>query len=364
MTFHPRMFTLAKEAAGLTQGAIAAEAGVSQALVSKIETGLEQPSGAFVTSAARACGVPIEFFEQEDAILGEGLVDFFHKKRLTLPMKPLRRANALANVTRLEVMRALRPLELTDVRPLPNLPVDEHDSVGEIAQKVRAVWRTPPGPLADLVALAEAAAIPVFPLPLGHEKLAAVSMPGIEAGRHIIALNSGLPASAQRFALAHEIGHFVMHQGTATEDMEKEADRFASALLMPAVDIKGQLRNVRFRDLGNLKNIWRVSLAALIYRAHDLEVISDRHYRTLNIQLNKLPGGRKREPGEFPPEIPRLMKHVIDHYRSDLGYTLSDLARTMVIDEDTLREKFLGEQHRTLRAVRPAGKAHRLSVVP
>ena len=55
-----------------------------------------------------------------------------------------------------------------------------------------------------------------------------------------------------------------MHCGTASEDMEHDADAFAAALLMPADDINPELRGLRFRDLGALKARWRVSLAALI----------------------------------------------------------------------------------------------------
>lgn len=362
MSFNPKMLTLAREAVGLTQGALALDAGISQALMSKIENGLEKPSPAVLEKAARECHVPFEFFEQLDEPLGEGLVDIFHKKRLTLPAKPLRRANAVVNVTRLETLRLLRTVELTDVAPFPSFSLDEHESVEEIAQLVRATWRIPRGPLPDLISRIEAAAVPVFVLPLGHEKLSAISMPGIESGRHIIVLNSDLAPSAQRFALAHELGHLVMHHGQASVDMEKDADRFASALLMPATDIKASLKGVRFRDLGQLKAIWRVSLGALIFRAHDLGAITDRHYRTLNIQLNQLPGGRKHEPGEFAVETPRLMRHVMDDYQKELGYSIEDLARVMVMLDDSLREKYLGEQPRTLRVVGSDRPLHRLSV--
>jgi Zn-dependent peptidase ImmA (M78 family)/DNA-binding XRE family transcriptional regulator len=356
------MVTLAREAAGLTQSSLATGAGVSQALVSKIEAGLESPSEELLQSFATQCMVPSDFFRQEDHVLGEGLVDFFHKRRLTLPAKPLKRANALMNIVRLEVVRLLSAVELTDVAPFPVVSPDEY-SVDEIARIVRATWRIPPGPLPNLIALMEAAAVPVFLLDLGHEKLSAISMPGF-AGRHVVAINRNLPPSAQRFALAHELGHLVMHNGAATDDMERDAETFAAALLMPADDIRRHLRAVRFHQLGPLKPVWRVSLAALIRRAHDLGGISDRHYRTLNIQLNRLPGGRKREPGEFAPEEPRLMRQIISHYRNNLSYSTRDVAQLMVANEEALQERYFGEVPRTLRVVgRPSeSNLHRVPV--
>jgi Zn-dependent peptidase ImmA (M78 family) len=209
--------------------------------------------------------------------------------------------------------------------------------------------------------LAEAAAVPVLTFDLGHEKHSAISMPGI-AGRHVIVLNSQLPPSAQRFALAHEVGHLVQHSGAASEDMERDADAFAAELLMPAEDIRPELRGVRFRDLGTLKARWRVSLAALIRQGHHLGCISDRQYRTFNIELNKLPGGRKREPGEFDPEQPRLMRHIISHYQSEVGYSVDELLRAMVITRERLDEYYLGAPQRRLRPVGAQGRLHSISL--
>jgi Zn-dependent peptidase ImmA (M78 family)/transcriptional regulator with XRE-family HTH domain len=343
------MATLAREAAGLTQQSLAIEAGVSQAFVSKIEHGLETPGDRILERMARACDVPLQFFYQDDAILGESIFDFFHKKLLTLPAKPLRRANALANISRMEALRLLQGVEFTVVRPFPNFSIDDY-TPEDAAQGVRATWRVSPGPLPNLIALIEATATPVYVADLMHEKLAAVSMPGV-ADSHVILLNTQLAASAQRFALAHELGHLTMHCGTASKDMERDADVFAAELLMPAQDIRRELHGVRFRDLGMLKARWRVSLAALTRQAHHLGKISDRQYRTFNIQLNGLPGGRKHEPGEFDPEQPRLMRHVLEHYQQEVGYTNDDILEAMVATRRRLNECYLGVTERRLRAV-------------
>lgn len=338
------MLTTVKDAAGLTQIAIAQHAGVSQATVSKIENGFEAPTPSFLDSVADLAGVPVEvFFADDEALLPPTLFDIFHKRRATLPQKPLKKANASAQLTRMEVGRLLRSYDVPATLSFPSFHLDEYESTAEIAELVRAVWRLPLGPIQNLVDVVEATGTPVLIADLGHEKLGAMSMPGARYGGHVILLNGKLPASAQRFALAHELGHLVMHEGIASTDMEREADSFASALLLPADAIRPQLRNIRFRDLGALKAHWRVSLAALIFRANALGVITERHYRTLNVELSKLPNGRKREPGEFPPEMPRLIARVIRAHL-DSGYTMAELSRLMVIREEDLRAKYLAEE--------------------
>jgi Zn-dependent peptidase ImmA (M78 family)/transcriptional regulator with XRE-family HTH domain len=356
--FNARMVTLAREAEGLTQSALAHIAGISQSQISKIENGFENdPHDSVLEQLAKACDVPVDFFYQKDEILGEGLVDFYHKKRLTLPVKPLKKANALANMRRLEAIRLLRTLEFDSIKPFPVCSPDETWDPESAAQLVRATWRTPSGPMPDLVALIEATGIPVFVTNLGHEKLFAVSMPGM-AGRHVIVLNAMLPASARRFALAHELGHLVMHNGSATDDMERDADAFASALLMPAADIRRELHGLKFRELGSLKSRWKVSLAALVRRAHDLSAISERQYRTFNIQLSKLPNGRKNEPGEFEAEEPRLMRYLIKHYQDALSYSREEVARLMVLKEHRLAECYFGEPPRQLHVIEPKRHLH------
>lgn len=360
MTFNFRMVTLARDAAGLTQTALAHQIGVSQAFVSKVENGFEIPTDDLTEKLASACTVPPAFFHQEDTILGEGLVDLYHKKRLTLPMKPLRKANADANKCRLEAMRLLRTVDFDDAKPFPEFPINDFNSAEGVARAVRALWRIPAGPLPDLVALIEAAGVPVYSMDLGHDKLFAMSMPGT-VGRHVIVLNNRQPASMQRFSLAHELGHLAMHNGLSSDEMEQQADQFAGALLMPKEDIQRDLSNLRFSMLGGLKLKWKVSMASLIYRAHEIGCLGERQYRNMNIQLSTLPGGRKNEPGEFTPEQPRLLRHVLDHFVDEFGYTREQLQELLVITPDRLASDYFGESNSP---VRPVAVDRRLRSVP
>ncbi|MFI2562372.1 XRE family transcriptional regulator [Nocardia farcinica] len=341
--FNHRMVTLAREAAGLTQTALAHQVGISQAFISKIENGFEEPTRKLQSEIANACGVPPEFFEQEEGVLGESLVDLYHKKRLTLPAKPLRKANAIANVCRNEATRLLRTVEFDSSAPFPDFPIHEYESPEEVARRVRALWRIPPGPLPNLIALIEATGVPVYIVDLEHEKLSAMSMPG-PGGIHVIVLNRRLPASARRFALAHELGHLVMHAVHPGDDMEREADQFAAELLMPASDIKRELMNLRFSMLGGLKMKWRVSFAALIRQADSVGAIPKSRYKALNVELSELPNGRKREPGEFPAEEPRFIRKVIEFFESDLGYTRKELEKLLIVTADRLASEYYGEQ--------------------
>lgn len=134
-------------------------------------------------------------------------------------------------------------------------------------------------------------------------------------------MNSAAPTDRVRFTMAHELGHLVMH-AMPTENMEREADRFAAEFLMPEYDIRPQLIDVTLNLLAILKRVWRVSMAALLKRARDLRAISEKKATALWKKMSAL-GFRKREPAELDlsPERPRLLRNLIDYHTQQLGMT-------------------------------------------
>lgn len=82
----------------------------------------------------------------------------------------------------------------------------------------------------------------------------------------------------QRFTLAHELGHYILHKEKNAEfkdtvffrndvldSMEYKANEFASELLMPEVDVREYV-NKGIRNIGDLAEIFGVSAAAMRYR--------------------------------------------------------------------------------------------------
>jgi hypothetical protein len=49
------------------------------------------------------------------------------------------------------------------------------------------------------------------------------------------------------------------------------------------------------------------------------------------MNLNNLPNGCKRGPGEFEPEQPTLIKRVVRSYGYDLGYSIDELCKLLVV---------------------------------
>jgi len=104
-----------------------------------------------------------------------------------------------------------------------------------------------------------------------------------KSGQWVAGLNALHHRNRQRFTLAHELAHFVLHRNerasfvdhtfTRREGMadpvESEADRFAAELLMPEVAVRSFVRE-GLTNLTKLAEKFQVSLLAMRYRVKNL----------------------------------------------------------------------------------------------
>lgn len=130
-----------------------------------------------------------------------------------------------------------------------------------------------------------------------------------------------------------------MHQVPSPE-MEAEANAFASALLMPARDIRPHLsgRRLTIQSLAALKPVWRVSMAALLYRAKEIDAVTENQSQYLWWQMSAS-GYRKAVPPELDlrVEMPTVLPETLRLHLEELGYGVSDLAQALRSSEEDLR---------------------------
>lgn len=104
-------------------------------------------------------------------------------------------------------------------------------------------------------------------------------MGGIADPRPVIEINAKTPGDRQRWTLAHELGHLVLHGAIRgrVDEVEEQADAFAAELLLPESVMRNEVMvPVTLSQVATLKARWHVSMAALIRRVHALGIINDR----------------------------------------------------------------------------------------
>lgn len=344
------MLAVAREARGMTQLELAERSGVPQGTISKAEHGLAALSDERLAALAEALGFPLDVIRWDDEVYGFGSSSFYHRKQKSLPQTRLREIQATFNLHRMRARRLSRGLDIVPKHRFEPLDLDDYGTPEEAARAVRAMWNVPMGPLKDVCRLIENAGGVVVRADLNTPKISAISQ-WVPGERPIFVTNTANPADRERFTLAHEIAHVLLH-ATPREEQEAEADGFASELLMPAADIRQHLAGgIDLARAAQLKPYWRVSMAAIIRRTRDLGFITEGRYKSLSVQMSQK-GWRTREPVEIERDRPRFLDQVIDAQIAN-GYTVDDLAKVAGLTVDEFA-----------RLYRPGSGPRRLSAVP
>lgn len=344
----PEMLILARETRGLTQSELAEASNISQGTISKYEGGLLYVSEEHLQKIASVLDYPLSFFFQANQLYGFGSHCTYHRKRQSMPVQEQKVLLAKINRLRIHIARLLNGVELEYENQFQRLDIEDFDGDAEkIAQLIRKSWRLPLGPVKNLVEAIESAGGIVVRQSFGTKKMDAFSQ-WVTGLPPIFLINADMPGERVRFTLAHEIGHIIMHR-LPTEDMEREADKFAAEFLMPSHDISPDLDSLTFVNLARLKSYWKVSMAALIVRAYETGKITHRQYRALFEQMSKN-GYKMHEPIPIPVEEPTLLREIIDVYIKVHKYSIPDLSQLLALHEPEFRLEYLNS-NRTLRII-------------
>lgn len=305
----------------VTQVELADAVGVTQTLLSKVESGVRSATPDLIDSVAGATGTPTSFFHVIPPDLPP-LTLRFRKLAGARKTETRRVEQLLAEAYRI----VWDLLSSRDDYLAPNLPVARADTLSaEDIEHVAARTREAMGidvdsPVRHVTRLCERSGIVVVPLvlPGEHSEFNAVGHYGVSCwpGNHDPALVGyflGGSGDRQRFTLAHELGHLVLHtRRRLVADAESEANRFAGALLAPEHRMAEAMdrTDLTLRDFAKMKARWGMSIQALIMRGSHLGYITERRKTSLFKQLNNR-GWRKEEPVVVHYEEPNLFDYLL-----------------------------------------------------
>ena len=272
----------------LTLNDVASELGVTRQFVHRWETNQAVPNNTQVTELANALNVNSSFFESMDSKRLEEHQFHFRKLRTT-KVRTKDNIIALGDIFR----RLAEYLDSKLDLPEPDFPTIEcssEDDIERAAEECRRYWGLGLGPIDNMTRLLENSGALITDFEGLSEEVDALS---ICAQRPIIVRNSAKSSPGRlRFDLAHELGHLVMHEGKVTGDKktESEANRFASAFLLPRSSFLNEfpvMNRMNWKLISRIKQTFKVSKAAILFRARQLGRISEQQYISAVIRLRK-----------------------------------------------------------------------------
>lgn len=330
--FQYERLRLARSRRGVNKTRLATATNVKPATITSYERGDTVPSEEMVERLSDALSFPKGFFYEEivEPVPVDG-ASFRALSRMTASQRAVALAAGTLCIELNAWIEARFDLPETDVPELdPSVATPEG-----AAALVRAAWHLGDAPIKNVLHLLESRGVRVYSLVNEAREVGAFSF---WRGRTpFICLGDDKTAERSIFDSAHELGHLILHRDLAAprgRDAERQADAFAANFLMPKADVEATgLRNPDFMALAEAKKRWRVSVAALNYRLHELGMITDWHYRELCIEISRL--GRNREVNPTPREHSQVLAKVFAALRED-GVTRREIAVALHLEPSDL----------------------------
>lgn len=312
----------ARDALGLSLRDLEAaiEGQVSAQAIGKYERGEMMPGSSVLLSLARALHVSPEYLLSERQIELAG-VDFRKAPHAGVKEERAVEASVLDQVERYLALEELLP----GVEQ-PWQPPDDHafhvqriEDAEQAAAALRRLWNLGIDPIPFMAGLLEDKGVKVIALDLPENvsgSKAFVQRPELE-DVPVIVVNQSHNGERQRFTLAHELAHLVLHfSGLSDAEQEKAADRFAGAFLMAkemVLQLLGQHRtSISIGELAELKKVFKVSIASLVVRCAQLSILPKSAYGRLWGHIKSLGWNSQAsdEPNALPAEVPQRMERL------------------------------------------------------
>ena len=318
----PDRLQIARKAKLMTQTDLAAEVELTRQAISSFEQGSKRPEGATLAKIASALEQPISYF------LGASYEPFgqFSPKNYrafgSSTKKKNEQSDSFSGWTASVAAYLSEKINFPDPH-VPTVPSPrngqfyEEEEIEMAAELVRSEWGLGVGPIGNLSKLIESKGVFICHIPMIHESINAFSF-WSGPKPFIITSAENTTAVRRRFDLAHELGHLVLHQGVSESELEHgptlkkiegEANRFASAFLLPRISYPNEVFSTRLDSFVELKSRWKVAVSAQVYRCDELRLFTEKQILNLRKQIS-FKKWRTKEPldDSLTIERPVMMK--------------------------------------------------------
>lgn len=320
----PEKLKEARLARGHTVTALAEKIGISKQTISKYELGQSSPSSETMIKYCNFLNFDINFFmfNNEDSSNNYGTIFFRSLKSAESQVREeikirIKWTNYIYQYINEFIEFPKLNLPDFEEKSLENLDLYK---IEDIADKLREYWNIGKGPINNLSVLLEQNGIILCNSNINNVKVDACSEVINNTAIFFIRTNA-ISACRLRFDLAHELGHLILHSEITKEELEnkeildrieKEANMFASAFLLPREEFSNEVLALSLDHFVNLKSRWKVSIAAMIYRCKELGIFSDSQVLYLRKQIS-LKKWRTIEPLDdvITIEKPKLLSNAI-----------------------------------------------------
>jgi Zn-dependent peptidase ImmA (M78 family)/DNA-binding XRE family transcriptional regulator len=276
---------LARKKAGLSLRRLADALGgkVTAQAIGKYERGEMTPSSGVLIALCEALGVSLACLMDTQGVELAG-VDFRTMANTT--------AQDRAHVETEVIEWIERYLQVEHILELDNAEWESPferpyrlkaiENAEKLADDVREKWKLGRDPIPNMTELLEEKSLKVLTvtLPPRVSGFTCLVKRAEEQALPVVVVNDQKSLERRRLTLAHELAHRLIDGSHLTErEEEKAATYFAGAFLMPRDQLVREVgkhrRSLGYKELIDLKRLYRISGAALLVRLRDIGIVSE-----------------------------------------------------------------------------------------
>lgn len=271
---------------------------VTKQAISKYERGLMKPSSTVMDALCKLYQASPDFLLGRKPVV---LSDFSFRSKEPVPQKLKQRIISQVQIWMEHYLALENLFDLITVfrNPVHGLNIVDFDDMENAALQVRRKWGLGNDTIASVCRILELVGVKVLELDIDEDVDGLCGWVNKKTP-FIVLKKNNVTVERKRFTALHELAHILFPCLDEMDYKRKErmCHRFASAILLPkeVVDTYvGKVRdNLTVSELSSLRSMYGVSVAAIVHRLRDLNVISLDYYNHIfddRIKQNPLEEG-------------------------------------------------------------------------
>ncbi len=233
------------------------------------------------------------------------------------------------------------------VNPIKDNSVIAPSDVYRIAEEVKNLWKLGQDGIPYVIEMLEEHCVKVI------EMDAPDTFDGLSGfvgdSKPIIVLNKNFPVERKRFTAMHELGHLMLDfdESLPQKDIERFCNLFANEMLISQDVFKRILgvsrHDISLNELRAIQSNFGISVEAQMFKAKQLEIISDSRYKYFCITKNQNPAFKEQvEKSTFHEEKSNRFSSLV--YRALASELISFSKASELLNESiyVVREQLAG----------------------
>lgn len=315
------------------------EGKVSPTAIAKYEKGLMMPSSTVLIILSKALDQNVDYFFRPFTVLID-TSKFEFRKSSALGAKKVEsvKFQVSSEIEKYVEIESILEIDPRFTLDYSNVTVECEEDARQLALRLRKDLNIGLDAIVSAVELLESAGVKIIEIDHNEKFSGTCNEAG---GVPVIVINKNMTSERKRITIFHELGHLLMHVAEGV-DKEKMCTIFANEVLLPSSRFKSLIgvsrHDISLIELQSIQSEYGISVDALMAKAAQLNIITERRYASFHKKKNALPAFKRSvEASGYPMEKTSRFKRLVYRALASEVVSLSKASSLLNISIDEVR---------------------------